>query len=195
MAKYFVEDSSLTAVADAIRAKGGTTEALAFPAGFIAAVESISAGGGGLQYDMGEFVLDADLIAPSFAHSLGVLPDFVFVWSEDFAGTTNEYGNSTTLGFVAINNPFGMMQRLSASANDVGIGVHFTQANGAEVITVSVPNTGSYNPARIFNSGNSTGENVKIIKANNLSYYRAGKTYKYFVCSAWWNVGGASNAE
>ena len=45
MAKYLVNDSSLTAVADAIRTKGGTTERLSFPDGFVSAVEGIQAGG------------------------------------------------------------------------------------------------------------------------------------------------------
>ena len=39
-------DADLTAVADAIRAKGGTSEALAFPGGFVSAVETIQTGGG-----------------------------------------------------------------------------------------------------------------------------------------------------
>lgn len=47
MAKYLVNDTSLVAVADAIRTKGSTTERLEFPDGFVSAVEGISAGGGG----------------------------------------------------------------------------------------------------------------------------------------------------
>lgn len=47
MAKYLVEDTSLTAVADAIRTKGGTTGELEFPGGFVSAVEEIQTGGGG----------------------------------------------------------------------------------------------------------------------------------------------------
>lgn len=39
-------DADLTAVADAIRTKGGTTEQLSFPDGFVSAVEGIQAGGG-----------------------------------------------------------------------------------------------------------------------------------------------------
>lgn len=39
-------DADLTAVADAIRAKGGTSEALAFPGGFVSAVQAIQAGSG-----------------------------------------------------------------------------------------------------------------------------------------------------
>ena len=47
MAEYLVQDTSLTAVADAIRSKGGTSEALAFPAGFVSAIAAIEAGGSG----------------------------------------------------------------------------------------------------------------------------------------------------
>jgi hypothetical protein len=42
-----VLDANLTTVADAIRAKGGTTGALSFPAGFADAIAAIQAGGGG----------------------------------------------------------------------------------------------------------------------------------------------------
>ena len=41
-----VLDANLTSVADAIRAKGGTSEPLSFPDGFVNAVEGIQAGGG-----------------------------------------------------------------------------------------------------------------------------------------------------
>lgn len=43
MAKMMVEDTSLTAVADAIRAKTGASEALEFPNGFIDAIEGTPA--------------------------------------------------------------------------------------------------------------------------------------------------------
>lgn len=39
-------DTDLTAVADAIRTKGGTSAALAFPTGFVNAINDISGGGG-----------------------------------------------------------------------------------------------------------------------------------------------------
>ena len=47
MANYKVTDTDLTAVANAIRTKGGTSAALAFPAGFVSAVQAIPTGGGG----------------------------------------------------------------------------------------------------------------------------------------------------
>ena len=39
-------DANLTTIADAIRAKGGTSDALMFPSGFVSAVQAIYAGGG-----------------------------------------------------------------------------------------------------------------------------------------------------
>lgn len=39
--EYFVNSADLTAVADAIRAKGETTESLVFPSGFVTAIENI----------------------------------------------------------------------------------------------------------------------------------------------------------
>lgn len=47
MAFRKVNDDSLATVADAIRSKGGTTEPLAFPDGFVSAISAIQAGGGG----------------------------------------------------------------------------------------------------------------------------------------------------
>lgn len=46
MPEYLVQGNSLTAIADAIRAKGGTTAPLSFPAGMAEAVRNIQSGGG-----------------------------------------------------------------------------------------------------------------------------------------------------
>ena len=45
MAEYLVQGESITAVADAIREKGGTTAPLSFPAGMAKAVRGIPSGG------------------------------------------------------------------------------------------------------------------------------------------------------
>ena len=47
MATKLVQDSSLTSVADAIRAKGGTSAQLEFPTDFVSAIQNIPSGGGG----------------------------------------------------------------------------------------------------------------------------------------------------
>lgn len=49
MSDYIVTDTELTSVANAIRTKGGTSGSLAFPSGFVSAINDIS-GGGGTDY-------------------------------------------------------------------------------------------------------------------------------------------------
>lgn len=64
MAEYLVQDTSLTAVADAIREKGGTTAPLSFPDGMAEAVRNIQSGGGDLSavdVYIADFTSDADL--------------------------------------------------------------------------------------------------------------------------------------
>lgn len=43
---YTTDSDELTSIADAIRAKGGTSAALVYPTGFVSAINDISAGGG-----------------------------------------------------------------------------------------------------------------------------------------------------
>ena len=64
MAEYLVQGASLTAVADAIREKGGTTAPLSFPDGMAEAVRNIQSGGGDLSaidVYIADFTSDADL--------------------------------------------------------------------------------------------------------------------------------------
>ena len=44
MAEYLTNTADLTAVADAIRAKGGTAAQLVYPSGFVSAIQAIQAG-------------------------------------------------------------------------------------------------------------------------------------------------------
>lgn len=96
-----VQDSSLTAVADAIRAKGGTSAQLAFPAGFVSAVEAIPTGGGTVQGN----VADCIALVPAFddtwkttefsilsypssghievPHTLGTIPSYAVILKTD----------------------------------------------------------------------------------------------------------------
>lgn len=46
MSNYLVTDTDMTSVADAIRTKGGTSASLAFPTGFVNAINDIPSGGG-----------------------------------------------------------------------------------------------------------------------------------------------------
>lgn len=65
MAEYLVQGASLTAVADAIRERGGTTAPLSFPAGMASAIRGIQTGGGDLSavdVYIADFTSDSDLI-------------------------------------------------------------------------------------------------------------------------------------
>lgn len=76
-------DANLTVIADAIRAKGGTSDALVFPAGFVSAVQAIQAGGGGTipaasSKDVNFYDYDGTLIYSytlEEAQALTALPD------------------------------------------------------------------------------------------------------------------------
>lgn len=70
MAEYLVQGKSLTAVADAIREKGGTSEPLSFPEGMAKAVRNIQTGGGDLSsvdVYIADFTVSADLIVTAGA--------------------------------------------------------------------------------------------------------------------------------
>lgn len=60
-------DADLTSVANAIRTKGGTSAQMAFPAGFVSAVQAIPTGGGYTikQIASNEAFYEADLVLPS----------------------------------------------------------------------------------------------------------------------------------
>lgn len=64
MAEYLVQGESITAVADAIREKGGTTAPLSFPAGMAEAVRNIQSGGDLSSVDVyiADFTSSTDLI-------------------------------------------------------------------------------------------------------------------------------------
>ena len=47
MAEYLTNTTDLTKVASAIRAKGGTSDPLVYPDGFVTAIQAIETGGGG----------------------------------------------------------------------------------------------------------------------------------------------------
>lgn len=81
--EYLVNSADLTAIADAIREKGGTADELVFPAGFINAVEAIQSGGGGSapsteECDVNFYDYDGTLLFSytlDEAHALTALPD------------------------------------------------------------------------------------------------------------------------
>lgn len=201
-------DAGLLSVANAIRTKGGTSAPLAFPAGFVSAVEAITAGGGGssgLAYDMGTFTLSIDEASNYFSmndfsefyggvpHGLGETPDFIMVWTDEWAGiTTAPYTTVTEVGFIWARGLTGMTGQASSVANVINpvLVRLYTPANGYRVM-VGYPNSAAYGliDERLPTSTHFFGANFGAS-----TYYRAGAVYNYFVSKAWWNVGGVADA-
>lgn len=107
MAYRKVNDDSLASVANAIRTKGGTTEPLAFPDGFVSAISAIQTGDGGdgdeqlFNYASGTFVPSYNANRIEITHNLGKIPCFVFVFY------TGKYNITSTFENFAISFLFG----------------------------------------------------------------------------------------
>ena len=103
-------DSDLTSVANAIRTKGGTSSQLAFPAGFVSAVQAIPTGGGGADLD---WIASASP-SPSVRNFFNALKTGNYEHGEvSFANTPNSFHdfftcqNITNLqGFIIIDKDF-----------------------------------------------------------------------------------------
>lgn len=150
-------------------------------------------GGEGLKYDMGEFVLDADvkILNPSLPHNLGEIPEFILVWTDDFAGLSEENpaGQQCNLGYIWLKNLTGMLQRLTTAAAGDSLTVNFNLVSGGYRIYPIMPNSA------VYLTQQPTAEYFGLNQLSASFYWRAGVTYKYFVSKAWWNTGGATNVE
>ena len=188
-------DAEMTSVANAIRAKTGDAATLAWPDGFLTAIAGITGdGSAGLAYDMGEFVLDADakfFYPPSIPHNLGEVPEFILVWTDDFAGLSEENpaAQQCNLGYIWFKNLCGLMQRLTTAATGDALTCSFILNNADYRIQYILPTSA------VYLTKQPTAEGFGLTQAGSGYYWRAGVTYKYFVSKAWWNVGGTTNVE
>lgn len=83
-----VLDTGLKQIADAIRAKAGTSDNLAFPTAMAEAIAAIEAGGGKMCFST--FTPSQNITPPYvFTHNLGVVPDFYLIWTKAISPGTN----------------------------------------------------------------------------------------------------------
>ena len=87
-----VLENGLSSIADAIRAKTGTGGTLAFPSGFVSAIEGLSVG---IQATAGTFTVAQHTSNYKLAHGLGEVPSLFFFWTD--AQYTAFQGNSSYL--------------------------------------------------------------------------------------------------
>ena len=96
MSKYLIEDTSLTAVANAIREKTGLEDNLIFPASFTEAIEGISSSA---AFVSGSVTLAA-AGAVNIEHNLNRVPQFLIMWA-DAVSSSAQY--SLVFDVVMIN--------------------------------------------------------------------------------------------
>lgn len=72
MSVYLADGADLTSVANAIRTKGGTSAQLAFPAGFVSAIQAIPTGGGSTETLLASGTYTVTAAASSATISTGV---------------------------------------------------------------------------------------------------------------------------
>ena len=97
MAYRKVNDTSLASVADAIRAKGGTSDALVFPDGFVSAISAIQTGGGVTGNIAYGTITPADAsVNLEIVHGLGKVPDFFCIVASN--NSNGVYSNSSPYG-------------------------------------------------------------------------------------------------
>lgn len=122
-----VLDADLLAVADAIRAKGGTSEQLAFPEGFVSAVEAILASGGNTNAFSGEMVIDTETSVPkegmTFDFGLPSRVKWFFMWHnrESFAAIetpSNSHIGTIIMIPVAVSDIIPIRQTATTAVPD-----------------------------------------------------------------------------
>ena len=119
MAKYTINDTTLTGIADAIRAKGGTTAALT-PAQMAEAIAAIEAGGGGGGYKTGTFTLAEFRGLRNnvyvIDHGLNSMPSYIFVYVEEpLAMTATRVANEVYAVLASSEYNFCFYQSSSTS--------------------------------------------------------------------------------
>lgn len=170
-----------------------------------ALIAGFGQGGGGdvtgLAYDMGEFSYDEDkvigYVTDPIPHNLGAVPDFVCVWTDEWAGATEAPYETlnTFVGFLWLNQIAGMTGRASSAANLTNpYCILFSIAAGDYRMQTLSPTSAAYGLSGDF-------AKMPTIDDFELPYWgtqgaraRAGVNYKYFVSKAWWTVGGGASA-
>ena len=131
MSNYLVDGADLTSIANAIRTKGGTSAQLAFPQGFVDAVEAIETGGGYVAEDFFNQALPTGPIvyngAPPSSNSVtyffyrsGITKIYLPNWN-DTQNRMNAFANMSNLEYAVLpkntklyNNAFSNCPKLKA---------------------------------------------------------------------------------
>ena len=150
-------DTDLTAVADAIRTKGGTNAPLAFPQGFVDAVGAIESGGGDVQHASGTFIGTGNEV---LSIPLGFVPDVLFIKQNDDTSLKKRIEMVFTVSGVGASGLY--------YSNDTG-------TTPLKAVLAPYPDPATNNGNIYISKLSSTGANVRI----STSQCAAGVEYAY----------------
>lgn len=154
-----VLDAGLTSVADAIRAKGGTSAQLAFPAGFVSAIGAIPTGGGG-----GGFALLKTVTISENVNAIKV--DFESSWASDY-----------DILFIDIDATFSAGDWLYYAYNTTSPSIYLYGADAKHWVVVTVKKTNGSWEAAVQNS---SAKKQAISGFPSYLYLKAYTNTKYF---------------
>lgn len=102
--EYLTNDIELTSVADAIRAKGGTSDLLVYPDGFVSAINAITTGGG--SDDVLDSIIDRSIAGEYENNTVESIGDSAFTSCEKL--TAIIIGAVKSIGVEAFANCFNL---------------------------------------------------------------------------------------
>ena len=137
MSNYVVSDTNLTAVANAIRTKGGTSATLSFPDGFVAAIGDIQTGGGGGTDTLA--ALEANTLTTWTSTATTVA---LYLFQDKTALTSVSYPNATEIKHYAFNRCTGLVSALFPNVTTIGTSAFsacssLTTVNAPKVTTIN----------------------------------------------------------
>lgn len=129
---YLVNDNDLTAIASAIREKGGTTASLAFPSGFTSAIAAIETGGGGITID--DIATGEAFSGAIVGSSASFIASYAFYHCSNL--TTASFPAATSIGY----NAFGYCSSLTTASFPVATSIgSYTFGYCSSLAAVSFP--------------------------------------------------------
>ena len=140
-------DSDLASVAAAIRTKGGTSASLAFPGGFVSAIQAIS-GGGGSSAASGTFTPTERVLTVTFDTGLSTVNNVLILPTSE---TPLKSNGRTVYYFFGSKNTF--IKGIRGGSNSAGSGTlapqvstsdYFFTQSGTEVTAESAAGNGGY---------------------------------------------------
>lgn len=166
-------ETDLTSVANAIRTKGGTSSQLAFPSGFVSAINNIPTGGGGtpISADGITTVAESESVYPATGYNalINVSKKQTLIHDWDFTqGLVDSVGELTaTLANGATQSSSGVL--IGGATQYVQIPVPFTIRHTYEIDITSLSKQFSSGHGRIWDIA--SGEGFIAQNGTTLKYY------------------------